>query len=181
MPNGAIKENYTILMPETGIEWTNEPLCILGIYIGTNKSILQQLNYGPIKTKITNMLNIWSSRDLTMIGKNVVLKSHVMSKLIFAMSVIPTPDPIFLKSIESEMFRFLWNGNPEKIKRKVLYSSKYEGGLGITNSTIQDMALNITYVKRFLNNAELNIFVNAQLGDIGGLFWKCNLKKEMKG
>ncbi len=83
MPIGAIKENYVILMPETGIEWTNEPLCILGIYSGTNKSILQQLNYGPIKTKITDMLNIWSSRYLAMIRKNVVLKSHVMSKLIF--------------------------------------------------------------------------------------------------
>ncbi len=39
------------------------------------------------------------------------------------------------------------------------------------------MALKITWVKRFLNNTELNIFVNAQLGDIGDLFWKCNLKK----
>ncbi len=41
-----------------------------------------------------------------------------MSKLIFAMSVIPTTDPIFLKSIEGEIFRFLWNGKPEKKQKK---------------------------------------------------------------
>ncbi len=55
---GAIEDNYAILMPETGIEWTNDPLCILWIYIGTNKSTLKQLNYSPVKTKITNLLNI---------------------------------------------------------------------------------------------------------------------------
>ncbi len=33
------------------------------------------------------------------------------------------------------------------------------------------MALKITWVKRLLNNVELNIFVNVQLGDIGNLFW----------
>ncbi len=65
---------------------------------------------------------------------------------------------------------FFATGNQKKIKGKVLYSSKCEGGLGITNVTIQDMVLNITWVKRFPNNAELNIFVNAQLGDIGYLF-----------
>ncbi len=60
------------------------------------------------------MSNIWNSRDLKTIAK----KKMVMSKLFFAMSVIPTTDPIFLKSIEGEIFRFLWNGKPEKKQKK---------------------------------------------------------------
>ncbi len=35
MPIGAIKDKYAILMPETGTEWPKEPICILGIYIGS--------------------------------------------------------------------------------------------------------------------------------------------------
>ncbi len=115
---GPLRIIIPFLCQKQAFKWTNERLCILGIYIGTNKNILQQFNYGRVKTKNTNMLNIWSSRDLTMIGKNVVLKTHVMWTVIFVMSVIPTPDLIFLKSIEGEMFRFLWNWNPEKNKKK---------------------------------------------------------------
>ncbi len=69
---GPLRIIIPFLCQKQAFKWTNERLCILGIYIGTNKNILQQFNYGRVKTKNTNMLNIWSSRDLTMIGKNVV-------------------------------------------------------------------------------------------------------------
>ena len=75
---------------------------------------------------------------------------------------------------------FFGTGIQKKIRRKAVYSSGYEG-LGITNVTIQDNGIKDNLGKIFLKNAELGMFVNAQLADIGNLFWfwKCSLKKQM--
>ncbi len=69
LPLGKIKQNYTILLPEINIKWTTEPIHTLGVYIGTNKTTLLNINYDPVKTKITNVMRLWRWRNLTLLGK----------------------------------------------------------------------------------------------------------------
>ena len=175
VPLGPIKNNYRILLPETNIKWTTEPIKTLGINLSANLKNILDINYGPVKDKIINILNIWSQRNLTLYGKTTVIKSHVVSQLVYLMSVLPSPGVDYLKEIQSKMFKFLWNNKPEKIRRRILYLDKNAGGLKFPNMEVQEKCLKIAWVKRFHENINLSIFVHSQFGEIGPLFWECNL------
>ena len=175
MPIGAIKNNFDILLPETGIKWTTEPVPTLGIKVSNSMSETIQINYSPVKGKIKNMFNIWSQRNLTIYGKVTVVKSHVVSKLVYLMSVLPDPEKDYFKSIQNNIFNYMWNNKPDRIKRSIMYSPKFEGGLKVTNLTTQNKSLKISWIIRMKDNPAWEVFVTKQLGEIGELFWECNL------
>ena len=84
-------------------------------------------------------------------GKVIVLKSHILSQLIYLLSILPNPSKTYIKEVEKLMFNFLWSGKNDMIKRDVLCSSKYSGGLNMMHLSTQITALKIVWVKRVLS------------------------------
>ena len=70
--------------------------------------------------KITHLLNQWSRRTLTIIGKITIVKSLVLSKFVHFIISLPDPPPDLLKELEKRFYRFIWNKGPDRIRRKVL-------------------------------------------------------------
>jgi hypothetical protein len=118
-----------------------------------------------------------TQRNLTLLGKSVVIKSLLISQLTFLMSVLPSPPLKYLETINSVLFKFLWNAKPDKIKRNVLFNTKQNGGLGLIHLPSQNDALKIAWVKRYISPKHIRW---KQFFDIGvGMdvheFLSCNL------
>ena len=119
--NRSIGEKFQeIIWPEKGIK-------ILGIYFSYDEDEAQRRNFDSRYAEMNNTLSKWKKRGLTLIGKIKILKTYVMSKIIYLLSNISLPIK-FIKDVEKLMFSFLWNG-PDKISRATMFADYTEGGL----------------------------------------------------
>ena len=82
---------------------------------------------------IQKLLNAWSKRHLTPLGKIAVIKLLVVSKITYLTMNIPDPTEGFIQELEKMLFDFLWNGKKDKIKRKMLCQAFEQGGLKMVN------------------------------------------------
>ena len=74
------------------IKWTDDLFDGLGVVFTTSENKIRiALNYEPQLAKIQNITSVWRMRDLSLIGKIVVLKSLVLSKLTYLFSTLPIP------------------------------------------------------------------------------------------
>lgn len=91
-----------------GIKWTNEPVKALGIYFGHNKNECEKLNWEGKIDKMKNMIKQWGRRNLTMIGKILIIKSLVMPLFTFVVTSTIIPEK-YIKEIETCCYNYLWN------------------------------------------------------------------------
>ena len=85
-----------------------------------------------------------------MVAKRLDSKSLALSQMTYLFLVILSPPNEFIKRLEQILSKVIWNGKPDKIERKILYCSKEEGDLKMTNISKFIDALKIAWVKRFL-------------------------------
>ena len=122
-----------------------ETVKILGHYFGRNKIICDFQNFYSKLNKMEKIMNIWKQRDLTLLGKNVIVSSLINSQVIFN-AQIETPPPHFLKIIESLKKNFLWGGGTPKIAHKGLIGSIEQGGINYKDLDIQIKSLNTKFI-----------------------------------
>ena len=58
------------------LHWSDSPIRILGSYIDNDMAKVLKYNYDDQLDKVKNILNNWSHRNLTVIGKITVYKYH---------------------------------------------------------------------------------------------------------
>ena len=91
-------------------------------------------NTDNILRRIDQLIKAWSKRDLSVIGKILIVKTFLISQCVYLMQSISIPEPI-LRKINTKIFSFIWrkkyseNGAYEKIKRNIMCSSLDRGGL----------------------------------------------------
>ena len=105
---------------------TKEPIKVLGINLSynTNKCIEENF-YAKIK-KMKTKLNLWLSRDLTIYGKSLLAKALGISQLVYAASMLTVPESV-VKTVQENLFAFLWKNRKDKIKRVVMYQPVEKG------------------------------------------------------
>ena len=129
---------------------------ILGVTF-SSKSPAGELkdNWENIVENIERTLGAWSKRDLSLIGKNLILKTFALSKLNHLKESIGLPNTV-LKHLNTMFFRFLWKKRYdykrafEKIKRKVMYNATEKGGLKILNIEAIQSAAYLHWAKKKL-------------------------------
>ena len=112
---------------------------ILGVIFenGKHASDIEENWTGRIKT-IKQLINVWSKRDLSIIGKILIVKTFLVSKLIYIMQSIGIPDK-FLMEIQRLFYKFIWQRKCsnkkafEKVKRVVMEGNIDTGGLKMVN------------------------------------------------
>ena len=169
---GSLRHSDAKLITATEMCWTNDPVLVLGVIISTNVNELLHLNFDPLISKIENQIKIWNMRELSLFGKSLIIKTILMSQLVYKLSVLPSPSNEFIDKIQSLFFKFLWGNKRPKIKRAVLYSDKENGGLGIPNIHYKNISSKAAWVKRIVANQAYFLAGNKFMYD--QRFWKCN-------
>jgi hypothetical protein len=131
------------------IKWVKQ-VHSLGIFFSYNTDFVMQKNFMDKAKEFKQILDMWSQRDLSLIGKITILKSLAYSKIIYQCGVIDPPLK-FIEHIIEIAFGFLWNKKPDKIKRKTIIADYEYGGLRMTDIKSFIKAQKVMWVKRFLS------------------------------
>lgn len=105
-----------------------------------------------ILTRLKRCLRSWSSRDLTPIWRSVIVKTFALFRLVYLFQVLPNPPNYFVRKLEQVVFNFIWNGNPDKVKRSVTINTVHSGGLKVTYIPSFINSLKSPWIKRYCND-----------------------------
>lgn len=108
------------------VTWSNHTK-VLGVVFSYDNKLARNLNFSDKITSLKQTLALWSSRDLTGIGRVLIVKTFGLSKFMYLSNMISVPIDI-QNQFNSIVHNFIWKG-PDKIKRSVLRTEYSQGGL----------------------------------------------------
>ena len=86
-------------------------------------------------------------RNLTLLGKIVVIKSLAIPKFTFALTSLYISDSL-ISEINKSNFNFLWSDKPDKIKRDVITRDFALGGLKMTDFSMYVKSIKLTWLTK---------------------------------
>ena len=148
---GASKSSNLTFPSSKPITWANEKVFALRVWFSTleDKSALNS-NFIEKIEKIRSILDNRSARRLTLLGKIAIIKTLAVSQIVYILSSLPTP-PDVLKTINSILYDFLWDGKGDKIKRTTMINSYAEGGLKMLDIQSFNESLKMKWIQGYLN------------------------------
>ena len=161
------------------LKWFHSPVKILGIYFSYNIKENNKLNFDKKIQKLQTKLDMWSSRDLTIFGRAMLLKTLGISQLIYSASNLDAPKGI-VEIVRTKSFKFLWKNKKDKIKRSGLYQDLENGGIRVIDFDIMLKALKLAWIPRLLRTSDNSSWCiipkHYQFKGMGGLNFllRCN-------
>ena len=173
---GSAKRSNATLITQRQIAWTEEPLNILGILVGNDDEKDIENNYIPLITKIEKIITCWETRDLSLLGKILVINTLVALQFVYKMTVLPTIPEHVVSRIEQLIVKYLWNGKKAKISLSVLQRSGTEGGVKLIDLRLRDMSLKISWAKILSEDESMaNLAYYFLENDMKQWIFDCNL------
>ena len=169
---GSLKESKEEYF---GIKWPKIPIKALGVYFTYDQKLLKEKNFIETLDSIKKLINIWSSRCLSIYGKVTIIKSFLIPKFVYVCSLLPTPKEIVNK-LNQLLFKFLWNGT-DKVTRVSVINDYEKGGLKMIDLESMVKSLRLAWLKRLFNdsNATWKTYLLHLLKPVGGKFFlNCN-------
>ena len=133
------------------ISVTQGPEKILGVELGGNDPIIKNQFWDKIIKKLQEKLNIWRTRDLSLLGKTYVIKSVGVSKLQYAIQM-RTIGQAHIKKINNMLWDFLWSGKTFRFSRDICKLPPEMGGLGLIDIEILIKVKRIQWIVRVLKD-----------------------------
>ena len=137
------------------LKWLHSPVRLLGIHVSYDEKGNNELNFNLKIRKLQTNLDMWRSRDLTLFGKVLIIKSLGLSQLIYSASILNVPEDV-PRTVKTKLFSFLWKNKRDKIKRTGLYQDLERGGIRMVDIDIMFKALKLAWIPRLLNPGSQN-------------------------
>ena len=93
---------------------------LLGITFNVKQDTMIRSNFDKKIVDIDKTLNLYRKFNLSIIGKINVIKSLAIPKLVYLLTVLPTPPREVFDTIEKRFTDFIWDGNRVKVQKKQL-------------------------------------------------------------
>lgn len=173
---GSLSNSEETLCEEHPLDWSQEPLKALGVVFSPLVFNIWDLNSQEVVLKIKNILNKWSRRKLTLIGRITIIKSLALSKFVHLFISLPAPPNELIKELEKMFYKFLWNSGPDRIKRRIIIKNTACAGLRMVELTSFIKALKVSWLRRILQQSETGgwnelAFINfSKLFSFGGIY-----------
>ena len=158
-----------------GIKWSGEPIKALGVYYSYDTKLLHEKNFIERLDSVKKLVNVWSSRGLSVYGKVTVIKSLIIPKFVYILSLLPAPKEI-VQELNRILFKFLWKGT-DKVKRLSTINEYENVALKMIDLESMVKSLRLSWLKRIFgeNGGAWKSYLRASLKRYGGLFlFYCN-------
>ena len=177
---GSLRNSKRLINTYKPVKWSTGPMNILGVKIPINsKQSIFKLNLQDKILNIKQVLNTWSSRNLTIVGRINIVKSLILPKLTYALTILPNIPNSYVEEIQKLIYLFIWNSKIDKIKRNVQINDKKEGGLSVPDIESYAKALKISWIQRYVdekNTGQWKVFFKKYLDIFGGsIIFNCNM------
>ena len=160
------------------VKWCSdsETIKILGVHFSSTESASEMaMNWEGKIESIIKTIKQWEKRNLSIMGKIIVAKTFLISKLIYLLQGLCLPTYI-LKQIDTILYKFIWKKHFtekkafEKVKRAVVNANYEQGGLKMIS--VQDMqnTFLIKWVKNLIlhENTKWATIAYSELNRLGG-------------
>ena len=148
---GASIGNDKIQLSGKELKLPKDKVKSLGLWISTDRELSASLNYNEKLEKVKEILRCWKYRRVTLIRKITVIKSLVVSQLVYLLSPLCSNYKV-LTEINDLLYTFLWNGKGDKIKRRVMINDLGAGSLKMIDISSFNKSLKNTWIKKYLDN-----------------------------
>ena len=160
---------------------------ICGLFYCNNKDDEYQLNVLDKIKKLAAQIKKWSHNNLTMEGKNLIIKTIGLSQLIYNMQAYQLEEKEIVQ-IERIIFGFLWSTSKnekgiDRISRSVMKNEYLKGGLMVTDVECLDRALKTRqFIRASRSNHPISnlqaYLTNQNEKDFNLKFEYCNINHE---
>ena len=170
---GKIPPGDYVLCNEIKLKWEQD-FVLLGINFNPSLENMES-NLEKKLDEIESVMKSWKHRFLTPIGRCVIVKTLLLSKMSHIALVLPSLDKEIIKKIENKMYDFIWKG-PDKVAREDAKKGELKGGLNMPDLLSNWQAFKLSWFRRlqttksswgniFDENMRA-VFPNATRGDV---------------
>lgn len=126
-----LTEVTTQTQMELPLQWTQDPVKYLGIWISRDPEELWCSNYGRFIDWLEQQIKRWITLPLSLAGRVAIAKMVVLPTLLYFFTKMPLPHTYcFKKRLRSNMIELAWAGKQPRVAWEVLTLPFEQGGLG---------------------------------------------------
>ena len=146
----------------------------MGINISTDPYVVYYENFVDTLEKVDNILSSWINRDLTLMGKIVVVNSLINTIFIHKLLALPSPPQVFFKMYKNRIKEFLWGEKPHAIAYNRLVQDYDKVGLRLQDLQTKDTALKAAWPLRLRKTGDACTWFYHNLPIKDARIWHCN-------
>ena len=135
-----------------------------------------KLNFDNRVAQFDILLNTWKQRNLTIYGRNQIIKSLAMPRLLYVCNLLVPPKLVVL-NIKCKTIEFIWNTKRPKLKYETLIKEYKDGGIKLVDFETCLKTQRVMWVKRIVTGEDntWKIFSNLYFKSFGGTHCiRCN-------
>ena len=132
------------------ILWAKDKVYALGVWFSTFEDTPAHVSFSEKIDKLQSILNSWSARRLTLLGKITIIKSLAVCHIVYLLSSLPSHQKIVHK-INSILYDFPWDSKSGKIKRTEMINDYDKRGTRMIGIQSFNASLKMKWVQCFLN------------------------------
>ena len=126
-----------------------------GVLLQQDRNLMKASNVEHVIARMQGQLRAWSARQLTLMGKILILKTYGVSQVVYLLQSI-TLEPVHFKRLNEILYKFLWNKRfaaakaPDRIRREIINTSTKFGVFGMLDLKELDDGLKLRAIGRLL-------------------------------
>ena len=176
---GSVRGTNAKFYTRKKIAWSSGSINMLGIWVNSQLSELEGLNYQDLLEKSSSITYNWRNRGLSLMDKIVIINSLIYSLFVYRMNVLPKISIKSRNDFNDIVNKFIWDGKTKKIPDKMLTANKEQGGLALVNIQLKDTCAKIRWVFEVVKNEKLkNLAYDMLDNPIGDFIWQTTLYPE---
>ena len=131
---------------------------INGIWMLQDPREREDLNVESRINSTVKLLEAWSRRRLTLLGRILIIKTYAVSQFVYLLQSMSINE-VNKKRITALFFKYLWNKNlrgnraPERLKREIMLTPAKLGGFGMVDFNSLNEALDLRSYGRMLTSS----------------------------
>ena len=145
---GTIRESDRRYCKEKNLEWVTSITCLGISYNILDLANITELNIKEKIPQIRGLIQSWGNRNMTPLGKSIVWKCLILSKITHILISLPSPPSNLIKELKDMCIEFIWNGKRHQINNEILYQKVENGGLNLINLVNCNYSLKLTWIRK---------------------------------
>ena len=125
-----------------GLKWVTK-IRILGVFFSSGLVSVDDDNWTAKLNKLSSVLTLWKQRDLSFIGRSLIVNVLGASRLWHVAKVL-APPPWVHDKFKSLIWPFIWNGKMENVSRERCCAPVKSGGLNVVNFEVKCASLRLS-------------------------------------
>ncbi|CAC5423418.1 unnamed protein product [Mytilus coruscus] len=134
-----------------GLQVCKDAIQLLGVYVGPNKSLCDDMNWKNKIKKVRSLLNMWLQRQLTLQGRVTVVNTLMLSRFWHTLFVTSMPEWAYVE-IKRLCVNFIWDNRSHLVKYSSIVDEKCKGWLQLSDIKCKMYAFRLKYIGRLIDD-----------------------------